>query len=465
MGATWNSSLPCGFFVRAHRGGIGIHFGAEVAQDDQRFGFAVVLIGHAGFGGVFGAEVFVLSEFGEADEFWAVESVSVDLADALDADEAVSAVVFDGASGSGFDGEFFGAEELFASDLPINDPAIEVAFLLGVRDGNGFEIMVVFEFGIDVAIPIELFDDPIEVAMFALGHVFDEERPGNFAAFDEGLIHSKNVAAPLRFVGAKGTGRVKDARRNQPAGAGFEAVGAREIEDAVVAFVPVFEAAPDLGFGGAGFEAHEGVGEIVADVVVLRRKVIGLGFAFLADEFGLFGILMHVVRNGSHVIEELGIDGPLFVFLPNFLADDGCAAFSNRLAQGEALFAGNDVAEAFVGRAVFVGGGSGGSKPAFVDAAAIETEGIEIVRMKFEAFAGLEERARDPARRKSKQTSGVLQSAFDEAFDVLSDGSQCSNLIHAGRVLGGCELNLKSFLLGEMPRGMGGKYPTAGLFH
>jgi hypothetical protein len=211
---------------------------------------------------------------------------------------------------------------------------------------------------------------------------------------------------------------VKDARRNQPAGAGLEALLAGESEDAVVAFVPVLKAAADLGFGRAGFEAHEGVGEIVADIVVLWREVVGFGFAFLADELGLFGILMHVVRDGSHVIEKLGIDRPLLVFLPNLFADDGCAAFGDRLAQGESLFASDDVTEAFVGRAIFVGGGSGGSEPTFVDAAAIEAESIEIVRVKLEAFAGLKEGARNPAWGESKESASVLKRGFNEAFDV-----------------------------------------------
>ena len=88
----------------------------------------------------------------------------------------------------------------------------------------------------------------------------------------------------MRLVGAERTGRVQDARADEPAGAGLQAIGAGEIEDAVVAFVPIFEAFADLRLGRAGLEAHEGVGEIVADVVVLRREIIGFRLAFLADQ-------------------------------------------------------------------------------------------------------------------------------------------------------------------------------------
>src|ERR1017187_3131477 len=90
--------------VGAHRGGVGIHFGAEVAEADERLGLAGVLEGDAGLGAIFGAEVFILGQLGKADQFGAVEGLAVDLAAALDADEAVGAFVFDGALGTGLNG-------------------------------------------------------------------------------------------------------------------------------------------------------------------------------------------------------------------------------------------------------------------------------------------------------------------------------------------------------------------------
>ncbi len=164
--------------------------------------------------------------------------------------------------------------------------------------------------GIHVGVPVELVHDEVEVLVLALGHVLDEEVPGDVAAFDHALIHAEDVGAPLGFVGAEGAGGVEDAGADEPAGAGLEAVGLGEVEDAVVAFVPVLDALADLGLGGAGFEAEEGVGEVVADVVVLRREVVGLGLAFLADELGLLGALVHVQGDRPHVVEELRIDRP-----------------------------------------------------------------------------------------------------------------------------------------------------------
>ena len=54
-------------------GAFGIHFGAEVAQHDERFDVAGVFEGDAGFGGGFGAEDFVLGQFVEADQLRAIE--------------------------------------------------------------------------------------------------------------------------------------------------------------------------------------------------------------------------------------------------------------------------------------------------------------------------------------------------------------------------------------------------------
>src|ERR1017187_940396 len=248
--------------VGAQRGGVRIHLGAEVTQADERLGLAGVLEGDAGIGAVFGAEGFIFGQFGEADELGAVEGLADDLAAALDADEAVGAFVLDGALDAGLDGQLLGREELLTVDLAIDDPAVHEAVLAGVGDGNGFEVVVVLEAGVDVGIPVKLVHDEVEVLVLALGHVLDEQVPGDVAAFDHALIHAEDVGAPLGFVGAERAGGVEDAGADEPAGAGLEAVGFGEVEDAVVAFVPIGDAFADLGFGGAGFEAEEGVGEV-----------------------------------------------------------------------------------------------------------------------------------------------------------------------------------------------------------
>ena len=357
----------------------------------------------------------------EADELRADEGLAVDRAGALHADEAVGAGVLDGALGAGIDGEFLGGEELFAVDLAVDDPAVDVALAAGVGDGDGLEVVVVLEIWIHVLFPVELVDDEVDVLVLGLGHVFHEEGPRHFAALDEVLIHAEDVGAPLGLVGAEGAGGVENARVDEPAGADLEAVGFGEIEDAVVALVPVADALFDLLLGGAGLEAHEGVGEVVADGVVLGREVVGLGFAFLADELRLGGALVHVVRDRPHVIEEFRVDGPFAVFFPDGFADDGRAAIFDGLGEGEALVADDGVAEALVVGAALVGGDGGGGEPAFVDAAAVQAVGVGVIGVEFDAEAGLEEGARHPGGGEAEETAGGGELGLNEALRGFFD--------------------------------------------
>ena len=79
--------------------------------------------------------------------------------------------------------------------------------------------------------------------MLLLGHVLDEQAPRHRPALDHRLIHGEDVGAPLRLVGHQRAGRVQHARRHQPAGARLQAIRLAVVEDAVVALVPVVEAA------------------------------------------------------------------------------------------------------------------------------------------------------------------------------------------------------------------------------
>jgi len=124
---------------------------------------------------------------------------------------------------------------------------------------------------------------------------------------------------------------VEDARADEPAGAGLKAVGLGEVKDAVIALVPVLDALADLSLGGAGFEAEEGVGEVVADVVMLRREVVGLGLPSWPTSFACLA-LWCMWRGWAHVVEELRIDRPLAI-LPQMALPTMVAPHSRRLAQ------------------------------------------------------------------------------------------------------------------------------------
>src|SRR5690606_11939159 len=101
------------------------------------------------------------------------------------------------------------------------------------------------------------------------------------APFDDVLEHAEDVASPLRLIRAERAWSMQHARRNQPAGAALQAIGLRQVEDAVVPLLPILEALAELVLGRSRLEPHERVAEVVVDIVVLRREVIALGLSFL----------------------------------------------------------------------------------------------------------------------------------------------------------------------------------------
>ena len=130
---------------------------------------------------------------------------------------------------------------------------------------------------------------------------------------------------------------------------------------------------------------------------------------------------MHVVRDRPHVIEELRVNRPFLVFVPDRLADQRRAAFGDGLLQGEAMPSNDDVAQALVRRAVFVGRGRGGGEPAFVDAAAVQAVGVKIVRVQLQALARLkEERGTQHGARRSRPPVAEISASTKCATFALS---------------------------------------------
>src|SRR5262245_15919616 len=106
---------------------------------------------------------------------------------------------------------------------------------------------------------------------------------------------------------------------------------------------------------------------------------------------------MHVMGNRPHVVEELAIYRPPLILLPYFGADKPFAVELNGVLQGERLSAvENYVTQALVGRRARVGGRGSRGEPAFVNAAAIGAERVQILGRQFEASTGHQKRARHP---------------------------------------------------------------------
>src|SRR5258705_369628 len=80
--------------------------------------------------------------------------------------------------------------------------------------------------------------------------------------FDDVLKHSEHVASPLRLIRAKQAGSVQNAGRNQPAGPATQAIGPREVKNAVFALVPIFQAPANLVLCRPRLQAHERVAKV-----------------------------------------------------------------------------------------------------------------------------------------------------------------------------------------------------------
>src|SRR5262245_57712678 len=208
---------------------------------------------------------------------------------------------------------------------------------------------------------------------------------------------------------------MQDAGVDLPAAANVQAICAGVIEDAVVALAPVLEAAAYVRCRGAGLEAHERVRKIVLELVVLGRKVIGLGLALTAHQRRMRIALVHVMRDRAHVVEELAEDVPA-VFLRHHLgADQRVASGVDGLLQLKAL-AGlePDVAEPFVcRRSRSVVGVGRGREPALVNATTVRAKGVQIVGMEPQAPAWLHERAGHPTRFEPEDSVAGIEGILD----------------------------------------------------
>jgi len=367
-------------------GHIRVSIRAEVSQAYERLAAGVFDFDTAR-GCIVADKDFVVGVLSEADHGRGLQGEFADASFALDGGPSASGAVFEDGFGAGLEGQFFGAKELFAIDAAIDNPLVgDPCGALG-RIDDRFDVVGVFEVGIDVLFPVELPDDKIEVLMLVCRHVLDQQRPGHVSAFDDRLKHSENIRAPLGFVGAQRARSVENAWWNQPSGPSLESVSAGEVQDSVIAFVPIRQATSELVFGGSRFEAHEGVGEVVIDVVILGREVVAFGFPFLTDQSSIFLRLVHVVGDWSHVVEEFRIDRPSVVFAEDGRADELVALLGDGVLE-EKLFAFEQAeAQAFVPYTAFVGRLGGAGEPAFIDTTSVSAVCVKIIRVEFDSAA------------------------------------------------------------------------------
>lgn len=155
-------------------GHIRVSIRAEVSQAYERLAAGVFDFDTAR-GGIVADEDFVVGVLSEADHGGGLQGEFADAPFALDGGPSASGAVFEDGFGAGFEGQFFGAKELFAIDAAIDNPLVgDPCGALG-RIDDRFDVVGVFEVGIDVLFPVELPDDKIEVLMLVFRHVLDQQ--------------------------------------------------------------------------------------------------------------------------------------------------------------------------------------------------------------------------------------------------------------------------------------------------
>ena len=85
------------------------------------------------------------------------------------------------------------------------------------------------------------------------------------------------------------------------------------------------------------------------------------------------------------------------------------------------------VAQALVGYTTLIGGLGGGSKPALVNAAAVEAIGVGVIGVQLEPQARLQERTRHPRRCQAQQPPCRLQCGIHVFADILFNSLELLN--------------------------------------
>ena len=238
---------------------------------------------------------------------------------------------------------------------------------------------------------------------------------------------------------------MENAGRNQPAASRLESVGFAEIENTVVAFIPALQTAVDIGLGCARLQAEKCIREVIANRIELRREVVRLRLALLANERGLGVVLMHVMRDGAKVVEELAVHRPALIALPNGRPHESRPFEVDGFLECEDPFPlGNYVTQSLVRGSAGVGGRRRRPKPALVDAASMASQRIKVLRCQLNPLTRHKKRPRHPCGRQTQNAGG--------SFQDLPHQKRFGFLRRRHRFLGSCRrrLGFLDFFLGEM---------------
>src|SRR4030088_1623724 len=126
---------------------------------------------------------------------------------------------------------------------------------------------------------------------------------------------------------------------------------------------------------------------------------------------------MHVVRDWTHIIEKFRVYRPAMIFSPDRFPDKLRAKFLDGGGKSEPIIFKYAVAQTLVWRSIFISCRCRGSKPAFIDATAVKTVGVDIIRRELEPAPGLKERPGTPTGGEPQKATTLLQSGINQSSE------------------------------------------------
>lgn len=129
----------------------------------------------------------------------------------------------------------------------------------------------------------------------------------------------------------------------------------------------------------------------------------------------MFLAVVDVMGQGAEVVEELRVDRPAAVLLPETFPDQFRAEFFDGFRKGnEFPVRGNQMTDAlvFTGQRPVVRG-SRAAEPAFIDAAAFASERVIVVGMQFDPASRNAEGARHPVRGEPENSVSCIECPAD----------------------------------------------------
>ena len=184
-----------------------------------------------------------------------------------------------------------------------------------------------------IGIPIHQAHDIVQIVFFVFRAVFIQRFNRVYFVAGHVFVYAVYIAVPLRFICQYRARGMHHTGRSIPACAQFNAIRTGQFGNAVVSVFKAFQARAHFFFFHVRVKAKIGHREFAQVVVQLRREIIRFGLAQTAHPGSRFVVQVQMMEQRHIVIKKLAVHRPSAIGIHQFLADDLCAHFPDRVAQ------------------------------------------------------------------------------------------------------------------------------------